>query len=384
MLPGALAIQMGTVAIGYAAFALTGSATALGGVSLATGLPMLALSLVGGVVADRSSRRAILIGTQTILGLGALTTGALALTDQLVIWHLYVLGAVQGTAFSFNMPARQAFVAELVPATLLRSAVTLSNASMNFARIAGPSIAGGLLAIPVVGVGGVFAAMSAMYGAVLVSLARLPERASNRAPGNTRGWDQLTAGLHHIRSTPTLVALLTVGFIPLLLGMPYQTLLPVFAERVHNTGAFGLGLMNAAAGIGALAGSMTVALAARLPWLSRLQVLLGVGFGLSLVGFGAAPSFTVALALLVLVGFTFAAYTALNMTLVMERAAPQFHGRVMSVYLASFGLLPVATFPEAWIADHVGAPATIAGAGALVVITLVLAAVLVPAYRRAG
>ena len=190
-------------------------------------------------------------------------------------------------------------------------------------------------------------------------------------------------GLAHIGSNRALLGLLTLGFVPMLVGMPYQTLLPVFAESVYGVGAAGLGIMSAAGGIGALAGSLSLAVVARSKGSGSLQLALGLGFGLSLVGLGAAPSFPVALFFLVLIGFTFAGYAALNQTLVMERADPQYHGRVTSVYLMSFGFLPLATFPEAWAADHFGAPAVVAGAGVLVALTVVLS-LLVPSYRRLG
>ena len=241
MLPSTFAVQMAAVTIGYAAFDLSGSATVLGGVSLATGLPMMLLSLVGGVVADRAPRRLVLIGTQTTLGLGAAAIALLALTGHLAVWHLYALGFVQGTAFSFNIPARQAFMAELVPPQLLNSAVAVNNSGMNFARIAGPSLAGGLLSVPFVGVGGVFVTIAAMYGAVLIALLRLPERGAGAPTTARRGWDQLVDGLRHIRTNPSLLGLLTLGFIPLFFGMPFQTLLPLFSERVHGVGALGLG-----------------------------------------------------------------------------------------------------------------------------------------------
>ncbi len=383
-LPSTLAVQMASVAIGYAAFLLSGSATALGGVSLATGLPMLTLALVGGVVADRAPRRLVLIGTQSTLGLSAATIAALALSGHLAIWHLYVLGLAQGTAFAFNMPARQAFIAELVGPELLRSAISLNNATMNFARIAGPSLAGALLAVPALGVGGVFATIALMYGAVLVTLFRLPAGRGSRSAADRGSWQQLLAGLDHIRTSPALVTLLTLGFVPMFFGMPYQTLLPLFAERVHSAGAVGLGLMNAAVGAGALMGSLTVAAYTRGRALGRLQIMLGIAFGAGLIGFGVAPTFPLAVAALVLVGFAFAGYAAVNQTLVMEHTAADFHGRVISVYLMSFGLLPLATFPQAWGADHIGGPAMVLLAGSAVVAAVALTASLVPSYRRLG
>jgi MFS transporter, DHA1 family, staphyloferrin A biosynthesis exporter len=382
MAPSMMAIQMGAVAIGFAAFTLSGSATVLGGVSLAIGLPMLVLSLLGGVVADRASRRAVLVGTQTILGVSAAVIAVLALTGHLAVWQLYLLGLAQGTAFAFNMPARQAYIAEIVAAPQLRSAVTLNNATMNFARVAGPSLAGGILAVPALGAGVVFAAMAAMYSGVIAALFRLPAPAVRERSSRAGGLTQLVDGLRYIRSSSRLMGLLVLGFVPLFFGMPFQSLLPVFAERVHAVGAAGLGAMSASVGAGALAGSVAIAVLSRSRHLGKIQVGLGTGFGLSLVGFALSPTFLLALVLLVAVGFSSAGYSALNQTLVMENTAPQFHGRVMSVYLMTYGMIPFATFPEAWLADHIGAPTAMAGAGALVALAVLLAITLIPSSRQ--
>jgi MFS family permease len=179
------------------------------------------------------------------------------------------------------------------------------------------------------------------------------------------------------------MGLLTLGFIPLLFGMPFQTLLPLFAERVHGVGALGLGIMTAAVGAGALVGSVAVAILARGNRLGVLQAILGVGFGGGLVGFALAPSFWVAIVALVVAGVSYAGYLAVNETLIMAHTDREFYGRVMSVYLLSFGLMPVASFPEAFVADHIGGPLTIAAAGAIVAASVLLAQ-LVPSYRRLG
>ena len=377
------AIQMGTVATGFAAFALTGSATVLGGMSLAQGLPMLTLSLVGGVVADRAPRRLILIATQTMLGVPALVIAVLAFTGNLAIWQLYLFSLAQGIAFSFNMPARQAYIAELVGPAQLRSAVTLNNTTMNFARIAGPAVAGGLLAIPALYIGGVYSAMALMYSTVITSMFRLPESPARLGADHAGGgWSQLVEGLRYIRRTPTLLGLLVLGFVPLFFGLPYQSLLPLFAQRVHGVGAPGLGAMSAAVGAGALAGAVAVALFSRMRRLGQLQIALGLGFGLSLIGFGLAPTFAIAEILLVGVGLASAGYAALNQTLIMEHTDSQFHGRVMSVFLLSYGMVPLATFPEAWLADHIGGPGALVVAGAVVTISVLLVVAFVPSFRR--
>jgi MFS family permease len=385
MLPGTLAWQMSVVATGYAAFVLSGSAAVLGLVSSSIGLPMLLLSLVGGVVADRLPRRRVLLATQSLLGLAAAGLAFLSLTGVLAAWHLVVLGLVQGTAFAFNMPARQAYVAELVEdKELMRSAVALNNAGVNFCRIAGPALGGVLLSLPAVGVPGVFVVMTAMYALVIATLLRLPAARPAREEGVARpgGWAQMVEGLAYIRSSPALLALLGLAFVPLFLGMPYQTLMPVFSERVFDAGAAGLGTLMAANGVGALAGSLAVAALAGGRRLTLFQLALGVVFGVGLVGFGAAPSFWAGAGVLVVVGFASAAYTALNSTLIMTNTEPRLYGRVMSVWMLTFGLVPLATVPAAWLADHLGAPLTVAGAGALVALFVGGVAVLYPPYRR--
>jgi MFS family permease len=164
--------------------------------------------------------------------------------------------------------------------------------------------------------------------------------------------------------------------------MPYQTLMPVFSERVFEAGAAGLGTLMAANGVGALAGSLAVAALAGGKRLTQLQLGLGVVFGLGLVGFGVAPTFWAGAALLVVVGFASAAYTALNSTLIMSNTEPRLYGRVMSVWLLTFGLVPMATIPAAWLADLLGAPLTVVAAGALVALFVGGVAVLYPPYRR--
>jgi MFS family permease len=385
MLPGTLAWQMSVVATGYAALTVSGSAATLGLVSGAVGLPMLLLSLVGGVVADRLPRRIVLLMTQATLCVAAAVLTVLMAAGWLQVWHLIALGLVQGMAFSFNMPARQAYIAELVGQPLLRSAVALNNAGVNFCRIAGPALGGALLALPFVGIGGVFATMTLMYLVVIGTLLALPQStaAAPAPPGaGTSGRDQLLEGLRYLRGSPALLALLGMAFITIFFGMPYQQLMPVFSERVFLVGAAGLGVLMAASGVGSLAGSLAVAGLAGARQPALLQLGLGIGFGLALVAFALAPVYPLAVALLVVVGFTSSAYTTLNSTLIMSNTEPRLYGRVMSVYLLTFAVMPLAAVPMGWLAEQVGGRATVAGSGTLVALAVLAIALGYPAYRR--
>jgi MFS family permease len=371
-----------TIAAGYAAYQLTGAATMLGLMSLALGAPLLLFALVGGVVADRLPRQRVLLASQGVLGGCAAIMAALAIGDLLAPWHLVAVGLGQGTAFAFNVPARQALVADLVGRERLRSAVSLVTTASNACRIVGPALAGLLLSLPGLGVPGVFALVAALYalGIMLVAFIRVPP--PSRDGQRPSAYAQLLEGLVYIRSSPVLLALLGLAVVPPFFGMPYQQLLPLFAETVFDAGAAGLGILTAATGAGALAGSVAVAGLAGVRRPAVLQLGLGVAFGASLIAFGAARAFPVAVLLLAVAGFASAAYTALNNTLVMANSEPRLHGRVMSVYLLTLGVTPVAAFPMAWLADRVGGPTAVALGGVVVATVVAAVALTYPPYRR--
>jgi MFS family permease len=373
-LPAMLAMQMGQIAFGYLAYQISGSATALGLVGLCWGIPMLTLSLVGGVVADWVPRRTIILVTQGAIGLMAVATALLIYTGQLQLWHLYAVALVQGTSFAFNMPARQALSADLVGREDLANAMALFNANMNFSRVIGPAVAGFLIALPALGISGVFALMAFAYVFVLGLFWQIRGGRVKAGTSRASGFQQLKDGLSYIRGNRPLVMLLTLGFLPMMLGMPYQTLMPVFAIGVFDSGAQGLGLLNASAGVGALIGSLALASLGNFAWKRRLQSAMGLAFGLSLMAFALSPTFLLALVVLLVLGGASASYMALNNTLVMEATPREYYGRVMSVYMMTFSLMPLASVPFAALADTVGARPTLATAGALLAAIIALVA----------
>jgi MFS transporter, DHA1 family, staphyloferrin A biosynthesis exporter len=241
------------------------------------------------------------------------------------------------------------------------------------------------LAIPALGVGGVFGVMTAMYGVVLATLGRLPTHGQQNGagtPGRGAGWAEMVEGLRYIRSSGVLMALLSLALVPLFFGLPYQTLMPLFAERVFGVGAAGLGALMAATGLGSLAGALTIATLADHPRPALLQLELGVGFGLALVGFGLSPVFLAAIPCLFMAGFCSAGYNALNNTLVMTNTEPRLHGRVMSVYLLTFAVMPLGSVPAAWLADHIGGPLTLILNGSVLAAVVIAVALLYRPYRH--
>jgi MFS family permease len=366
LLPGTLGMMMAVVAFGFVAYQLSGSATTLALVNLGWGIPMFLLSPLAGEAADRFPRRNVLLWTQATVGLTALLATALLVTGVVQVWHLMAITLVQGMAFAFHIPARQAYIAELVPPDDLGNAVALYNSGVNFNRVAGPAAAGALLTVPALGATGVFAIMAALYGVVVLILFRLPVRQVPARPPAASRLARLTEGFRYVAAAPRLRRLMLLAFLPPFFGMSYQALMPAVAAEVFEVDAAGLGVLLTANGLGALAGSLIVAgIGSGAGLLSRAQLLSGVLFGVALVAFGLAPVFVAALPLLALVGGASAAYTSINNTLLMAQTPPTHHGRVMGVYMMSFGAMPLASLPAAGIAEAIGLPPTLVLSGAI-------------------
>ncbi len=375
LLPGTMGLMMAMVAFGYVAYQISNSATMLALTTAGYGISMALLSPVAGMAADRYSKRTILLTTQATLGVSAAIAALLIATGAVQIWQLLLVSILQGAAFAFNMPVRQALIAEQVPPEDLANAIALSNAGLNLNRILGPALAGVLLSIPAVGAVGVFLLMAVLYAVVFVALLRLPEGGRvGRAPRMARGG--ALSGLRYVFESPSLRRLMLLAALPVLFGMPYQSLMPATADRVFGVGAAGLGALLAANGIGALVGSLVVAArtgrnggssdgADGIGRLRRLQLTAGVLMGGAVVAFALSGQFLVALPLVALAGGAAAAYTSVNSTLLMHGAEREYHGRVMSVYMMAFSAMPLSAVPAAWVADQLGLPLMLAVSGAV-------------------
>lgn len=382
MLASMTAMQMQQIARGYLAFELTHKATSVGLVSVAWAVPQIVFSLFGGVVADRVEKRNLLMITQSLTGLLALITAILVHTGVITIGHLILLGLLQGTVFAFNMPARQSLVPELVGRQDLMNAIALNNAGMNFTRVFGPALAGQIIALQFIGLTGVYYLNACLYIVYIFFISQIP--ATGTAAGRRKGSMvvEFRDGMHYIRTHALLPTLLTLGFLPIIFGMPYQSMLPVISKTVYDAGSQGLGFMATASGLGALVGSLTIASLTGIRRKALLQLTMGVCFGLALIAFSLAPSLAVALLTLLFVGGTATFYQTLNNTLVMTSADPEYQGRVMSVYMISMSLMPLSSLPVGIVVDHIGARHTIGIAGALVALFVGAVTLLHPRYRR--
>jgi MFS family permease len=382
MLASMTAMQMQQIARGYLAFELTHKATSVGLVSVAWAVPQIVFSLFGGVVADRVEKRNLLLVTQSLTGLLALITAILVHTGVITIGQLVVLGVVQGTVFAFNMPARQSLVPELVGQQHLMNAIALNNAGMNFTRIFGPSLAGLIIATDFIGLTGVYYLNACLYLVYIGFISQIP--VTGKTAGRRHG--SITAefgdGVRYIRRHALLPTLLTLGFLPIMFGMPYQSMLPVISKTVYQAGSQGLGFMGTAAGIGALVGSLTIATLTGIRRKALVQLVMGMCFGLALIAFSLAPALWVALLTLLFVGGAATFYQTLNNTQVMTSTDPAYQGRVMSVYMISMSLMPLSSLPVGMLVDQFGARHTIGVMGLLVALSVGAITLLHPRYRR--
>lgn len=373
-------LQMQIVARGWLVYEITGSPLALGLVSAAFGVPILLFSLFGGVVVDRVQKRNLLIVTHAFNGIITLFIAILITTGAIQVWHLMAAAVFTGIVFVFYGPGRQAIIPELVKRRELLNAIALNSGAMNLMRVIAPAIAG--IMVPLVGVAGVYYTVVGCYMVAVVLLfpISLPQRAVAWASSSV-GAD-LKEGVNYILHSPLILSLLAMAFVPLLFGLPYLNLMPVFAVDVLNVGAPGLGMLMTCAGAGALVGSLGIASLGDFKRKGMLLLALALAFGLTLALFGASHSYALSLAVLVGAGAGGAGYMSVNNTLIQSNVPHRVMGRVMSIYMMTFALMPLGTLPLGALTEAIGPSAAIGASGAIVVLFTLGMAILRPNLRR--
>jgi MFS family permease len=335
-----------------------GSGVALGVTTGLQFLPLLLFGLYGGVLADRFSKRRVLMITQAVMGVLALVLGILAVTGNAQVWHVYALAFGLGIATVVDNPTRQTFAVEMVGPGDLSNAIALNSAIFNMARIVGPAIAG--LLIAAIGTGPVFLVNSASFGAVLLGLYLMREDdlyIKERVP---RAKGQLREGLRYVRGRRDLImVLLVVGFVAAF-GMNFQITIALISREVFHTGASSFGLASTLFAVGALGGSLLSARRRR-PRL-RLMLVAAAIFGVLEIVTGLMPSYALFLAMLV--------PTAMR-------------GRVMGLYMLVFaGSSPIGSPFIGWLAEVFG-PRSGVIIGGIVSLAATLGVVAVMAPRPA-
>ena len=344
------------VTISWLAYQMTGSAFLLGAINGFRALPLLFLAPFGGVAADRLDRKSLMFSTQAFLLATSLVMGLTIAVGELKVWHLFAFTLLTGVAWAFNMPVRQSVMPNLVPKDDIMNALALNSAGFNMTRIVGPTL-GGVL-ISALGTADNFFLQALAYFFVTLTILRMTVPPASRS--NTVSVRQnLADGARYVLHNPTLRTLLLLALVPVIVALPYFTIMPVFAEEVLGKGAGGFGLLMAAPGIGAVIGTLTIA---SLSGIRRKgPLLLGAIFsmGALLMLFSLSRSFWLSFALLIVIGAVQMAYLTTNQTLLQLIIPDQMRGRVMGIYMLNQGLLPAGSLFAGGMADFFGAPAAV-------------------------
>ncbi|ABD12839.1 arabinose efflux permease family protein [Frankia casuarinae] len=345
---------MQTIALGWLVLSLGASGTALGLVTAAQFLPVLFFGPYGGLLADRTDRRRLLICTQVGSGLAALALGILDLTGTAQLWMVGVAAALIGLCNAIDNPARQSFVQEMVGPEHLPNAVTLNSVAINAARIVGPAIAG--VVIVLAGTAGCFLINAASFGAVLFALHRMDISALYDHPPIHRAPGQLRAGFAYVRRTPALRVPLVMMVMIGTLSYEFQVVLPLLARETFGGTAATYSLMTSAMGAGAVVGGLLVARRRRIG--PRALSLTAMTFGVILLLAAAAPTLPLEIATMVLLGATSVAFISTGNATVQLSADPAMRGRVMALWSVAFlGTTPVGGPIAGWVAQAFGARA---------------------------
>lgn len=350
---------MTRIATSWLIYRLTHSALLLGVVGFASQLPTFLLAPFAGVWVDRLNRHRLLVITQILAMLQSFALAALAIAGIITIWEVLLLGAAQGLINAFDMPARQAFVVEMVENKEdLGNAIALNSSMVNAARLLGPSIGGVIIAA--VGEGWCFFIDGVSYLAVIASLLMMRVTPRESRAHKTAAWQQLREGWRYAAGFTPIRLILTMLATISLLAMPYMVLMPVFAAEMLHGKSSTLGLLMAASGTGALGGALFLAARKSVLGLGRLIPLAATIFGIGLISFSFSHTLWISLPLMMVTGFGSMVHMASSNTLLQTIVDDDKRGRVMSFYTMAFmGTAPFGSLLAGTLCTRIGAPHTL-------------------------
>lgn len=375
-----ITLWMDIVVRSWLVWQLTTDPFLLGLVNLLQAIPFLIFAFPAGMVADRFDKKRVLMVSQasTLVLHAALATLIASGTAQL--WQVFLTAFLAGVAQAFIQPARMSLIPTLVKGGDIINATGLSGAANNSTRIIGPSIAGTMVGL--VGSAAVYYVMAAVFILVILATAmmRVP-RTEARSAAPAVG-ENLREGFRYIRQDRIVLTLLLVTIIPMVFGMPYITLLPVFADNVFGIGASGLGLLTSAPGIGSVVGAGAVASAGNFRRKGLILIFGAFAFGVFLVIFSLSRWLPLSLVSLMLVGMSATAYNTLSTALLLTIPPREFRGRVMSIFMMDRGLVPLGSVMLGAAAAQWSAPLAIGMTGGICALLALAVTLYVPSVRR--
>lgn len=373
-------LWMQRIAQDWLVLELTGSAAAVGIAVALQFAPVLCFGLFGGLIADRYSKRTILMITQSVATLMALTLGLLALTGSVQVWHVYAIAATLGFVTVVDNPTRQVFVSELVGTSHIRNAVSLNSSVFQMGALLGPALSGAL--ISAVGQGWSFLINAAACSLVVVTIGLIRPTVSVVKPAVVRAKGQLREGLRYIKNTSEVAWTIALVAVIGLFGLNMPVILAAFADVEFNTGVSGYSTFNSLSAIGALAGALISARRSETVRLRGLVTTLTL-LGVVLVIASLAPSTLLFGIVLIGVGLNTLLFLTGANSLVQMTALPAVRGRVMSVYLlVLLGGQAIGSPVVGWLIDHFGARPSLFLCGGLVALVAIASGLALAKFSR--
>jgi MFS transporter, DHA1 family, staphyloferrin A biosynthesis exporter len=368
------------VTLGWLLYDLTGNALLLGALNGLRALPFLITGPMAGVAADRMNRRSLLLKTQWVLIVTALLMGALVASPYLRVWHIFLFTAITGVAWTITEPVRMSMIPSVVPKEDMVNAIALNSGGFNLMKVLGPALGGALIAV--FGAAENFFIQAIAYLGVLCMIYLMHIPAHRAAAKRSTAMANLKEGFLYVWSTPAVLALMALAYVPRVFAVPYQTLMPVFQKDVLGVGPDGLGMLMAAPGLGAVFAVLTMAwLGNRLKRHGLLLVGSIIILGLFLILFSQLTSLPLALITLVIAGMFQMFFLASTATMIQLLVPDELRGRVMSLYMLDRGFMPAGALFAGTAAHFIGAPMTVATMGAIVVVLTLIVAWRIPAIR---
>jgi MFS family permease len=374
---------MTRVATSWLVYRLTGSALLLGLVGFVGQIPTFLLAPFAGVWVDRLNRRNVLLWTQALAAVQSLVLAGLTLSRRVTIREILALSAFQGLINAFDMPGRQAFMVQMVEDRQdLGNAIAINSSMVNMARLAGPSLAG--LVIAAFNEGYCFLIDGLSYFAVIASLALMRVKPLPRTRGASSSMmAQLREGWAYVSGFAPVRTILLLFALVSLMGMPYVVLMPIFAAQVLHGGPHTLGLLMGASGVGALVSALSLAARKTVLGLGRMIPIAAISFGAGLIVFGLSRVMWLSMLMMLFTGFGMMQGMAASNTIIQTIVPEDRRGRVMSYYTMAFvGMAPFGSLLAGGMAHKLGAPHTVMITGAVVVLGGLWFATRLPVIRE--
>ena len=371
-----IATMMQMTARGYLAYELTNSASKLTYVNVAFAFPMLSLSLFGGALSDRLDKQKIIQTGQFAAAFLAFVISALIFLDHINWLHLLTVSFIQGGIWAFMVPSRHSFIADLVPDKNLNSAIALNSAGFNVSNLIAPAVAG--LVYGLSGPGVVYSIIGglALMGVFFTFIIKPEMRIIDEIPNTNKSekkeiFTEIKIGLTYIYNEKLLFSLLIASLIFSLLAEPFRFLLPIFVKDIYLKGPEAMGLLTTLMGLGSVIASVIIA---GIDANKRGLIWIIGGFitGGSLLTLAISDSYVISMVVMIFMGASDSIRRTLSMSIMMEKTRPDLRGRIMSIYMLNWGLIPLGALPAGIVADIIGAQSTIGILSILLVISSVV------------